>query len=104
MTPPAFASAAEFGSTLPPGSEHPWPSADQLQQDLCLLEGEVALIGVRRDPEGLVLERRTHACLTAPCRLPRLPLLPVGFELRLKVVQPARLAQSPPPRPDSFLP
>ena len=95
MSPTASASAAGPGSTLPPGSEHPWPSADQLQQDLCLLEGEVALIGVRSDPTGLVLERRTHACLTAPCRLPRLPLLPVGVELRLKVVQRARLA--PPP-------
>jgi hypothetical protein len=52
MSPPAFASAAGSGSTLPLGSEHPWPSAEQLQQDLCLLEGEVALIGVPRDPEG----------------------------------------------------
>lgn len=95
MSSPAFASAAESGSTLPPGSEHPWPSADLLQQDLCLLEGEVALIGVWRDPTGLLLERRTHACLTAPCRLPRLPQLPVGVELRLKVVLPARLAPSP---------
>ena len=52
MSPPASASPAGPGFTLPPGSEHPWPSADQLQQDLCLLEGEVALIGVQRDPEG----------------------------------------------------
>lgn len=52
MSPPASASPAGPGSILPLGGEHPGPNADRLQQDLCLLEGEVALIVVRRDPEG----------------------------------------------------
>jgi hypothetical protein len=65
MSPPAFASAAGPGSILPLGGEHPGPNADRLQQDLCLLEGEVALIVVRRDPLGVAEPEAAAAPLGA---------------------------------------
>ena len=72
---------------LAPGSEHPWPG----RSSVALLEGELALIAVQREPGGTVLNRRTLACLVAPCRLPDPPPLPPGVELRVKVVRPARI-------------
>ena len=73
---------------LPSGSEHPWPDAGQA---VALLEGEIAVVAVlRTPPEGPVLERRTLACLVAPCQLPPLPPLPDGVMLRCKVVRAAR--------------
>ncbi len=92
MSPPAPRSSAGPGSTLPPGSEHPWPSADLSQQDLCLLEGEVALIGVLRSPDGQILRRRTFTCLKAPCLLSALQGVPAPLELRFKVVRAATVA------------
>ena len=71
-----------------PGSQHPWPNG---KAPLDLWEGELALIAVLRNaPEGPVLERRTLACVEAPCRLPPPPPLPEGVSLRWKVVRAAR--------------
>ena len=81
-----------LGNHFPPGSEHPWPIAATLENDLCLLEGEIALIGVLRSPEGQILRRRMLGCYAAPCLLPALPRLPAELEVRFKVVQAATLA------------
>jgi hypothetical protein len=59
-------------------------------ETMALLEGEIALIAVLREPEGAVFERRTLACLKAPCMLPSPPPLLGGVELRWKVVRAAR--------------
>ena len=56
-----------------------------------LLEGEVALIAIQLDQQGLPLVRRTLRCINAPCLLPALPAPPPGLLLRLKVVRTARL-------------
>jgi hypothetical protein len=48
-------------------------------ENMALLEGEIALIAVLREPEGAVLERRTLACLKAPCMLPSPPPLLGGW-------------------------
>ncbi|MFN5463507.1 MAG: ATP-binding cassette domain-containing protein [Cyanobacteriota bacterium] len=90
-------SSAEAGSTLPPGSEHPWPNADQSQPDLCLLQGEVALIGVLRSSDGRILRRRTFACLKAPCVLSASQSIPADLELRFKVVRAATVTSAQDP-------
>ncbi len=75
------------GPLQAPGSEHPWPVGTPPQG---LLEGELALIAVLRTAsEGPVLERRTLACVEAPCRFPPPPPLPEGVSLRWKVVRAA---------------
>jgi protein-S-isoprenylcysteine O-methyltransferase Ste14 len=56
-----------------------------------LWEGEVVLIGMHLDHQGLPLVRRTLRCINAPSLLPALPAPPPGLLLRLKVVRPARL-------------
>jgi ATP-binding cassette subfamily B protein len=58
---------------------------------LALLEGEVALIAIQLDKQGLPLVRRTLRCINAPCLLPVLSAPPPGLLLRMKVVRPARL-------------
>lgn len=78
---------------LPAGSEHPWPASGEAE--VALREGELALIGVLRSPEGQILERRTLACLQAPCVLPPLPPCPAELEVRVKVVRTATLAPAP---------
>lgn len=84
--------AADPAPPWPPGSEHPWRATPGA---LALREGELALIAVLRQPSGSVLERRSIACLQAPCHLPDPPPLPAGVELRWKVVRPARLEPLP---------
>ncbi len=78
---------------LPAGSEHPWPASGEAE--VALREGELALIGVLRSPEGQILQRRTLACLQAPCVLPPLPPCPAELEVRVKVVRAATLAPAP---------
>ena len=73
--------------TIPPGIEHVWFARTET---MALLEGEIALLAVLREPDGVLLERRTLACLEAPCLLPSPPPLPEGVELRWKVVRAAR--------------
>jgi ATP-binding cassette subfamily B protein len=90
MSPSDSEVGLETGSTLPTGSEHPWPIS--ASGDVSLLEGEVALIGLWHSPEGNLLRRRTLTCLQAPCVLPALPPLPAGVDVRLKVVSAATLA------------
>ena len=58
---------------------------------MALLEGEVALIAIQLDPQGLPLVRRTLRCINAPCLLPVLSAPPPGLLLRMKVVRPAQL-------------
>jgi ATP-binding cassette subfamily B protein len=90
MSPTDSLAWLEAGSTLPPGSEHPWPIGGSGR--ISLLKGEVALIGLWHSPEGDLLQRRTLTCLQAPCLLPPLPPLPAGVEVRLKVVRAASVA------------
>ena len=78
---------------LPSGSEHPWPKPGAEQPFLSLLDGEVALIGMRLSSTGEILHRRTLACLRGPCVLSPFPHLPPQVELRFKVVRPATLAR-----------
>jgi ATP-binding cassette subfamily B protein len=100
-------SPAASSLPLPPGSEHPWPAGGGA---FALREGELVLIAVLREPTGAVLERRSLACLQAPCRLPAAPPLPARVELRWKVVHPVRwepLGEPAPPEaalPDAPLP
>jgi ATP-binding cassette subfamily B protein len=79
------------GSRLRPGSEHPWPDQAAPEPDLALLEGEIALIGVLRTSDGVLLRRRSLGCWEAPCRLPALLDLPAELELRFKVIRAALL-------------
>ena len=67
--------------------EHTWFARTET---MALLEGEIALIAVLREPEGAVLGRRTLVCLEAPCLLPSSPPLLGGVELRWKVVRAGR--------------
>jgi ATP-binding cassette subfamily B protein len=83
---------AGVGEHLAVGSERPWPDASNNQQDLVLLDGEVALIGLQRAPDGHILRRRTLLCLHAPCVLPAVQGLPTEFEQRFKVVRAAIVA------------
>jgi hypothetical protein len=53
-------------------------------ETMALLEGEIALIAVLREPEGAVFERRTLACLKAPCMLPSPPPLLGGGGVALE--------------------
>ena len=80
---------------LTESNDHKTPLANQhtwfaRTVTMALLEGEIALIAVLREPEGAVLERRTLVCLEAPCLLPSPPAASGGVELPWKVVRAAR--------------
>jgi len=69
---------------LTESNDHKTPLANQhtwfaRTVTMALLEGEIALIAVLREPEGAVLERRTLVCLEAPCLLPSPPPLLGGW-------------------------
>ena len=61
--------------------EHTWFARTET---MALLEGEIALIAVLREPEGAVLGRRTLVCLEAPCLLPSSPPLLGGGGVALE--------------------